>query len=97
MLKSVPASVEPLSTAGLKPMTSPSGPLSNSPSPVLTGQFAAPPSTPGNPSLISSLAGGISSSSLEMLLLERAKLLHQQTNPVAKAFAELQGNTLNRS
>ena len=73
-------------------MTSPSGPLSNSPSPVLPG-LPAPTSVPGNPSPISSLPGGISSSSsssLEMLLLERAKMLQNQ-NPVMKAFAELQG------
>ena len=92
MLKSAVPGVESLSAVGLKPMTSPSVPLSNSPSPVLTGQLPAPSSTPRNPSQISSLAGGGSPSSLEMLLLERAKLLHQQTNPVAKAFAELQGN-----
>ena len=66
-------------------MTSPSGPSSNSPSPGLPGQIPAPTSVPGNP-----LTGG-SSSSLEMLLLERAKMLQNQ-NPVVKAFAELQGN-----
>ena len=84
--------VDPLSTAGIKPMTSPSGPVSNSPSPVITGQFIPPSSTPGNPPLTSpSITGGISASSLEMLLVERAKAL-QQVNPVAKAFADLQGN-----
>ena len=77
-------------------MTSPSGQSSNSPSPVLPGQLPVPTSVPGNPSPISSLTGGIStpsSSSLEMLLLERAKLLQNQ-NPVMKAFAELQGKYL---
>ena len=80
----------------LKPMTSPSGQSSNSPSPVLPGQLPVPTSVQGNPSPISSLTGGIStpsSSSLEMLLLERAKLLQNQ-NPVMKAFAELQGKYL---
>ena len=92
LLKNAPTNEETLGSAGLKPMTSPSGALSNSPSPVFPGSFGAPPSIPGNTPQIPSLPGGISSSSLEMLLLERAKLLQQQQNPVAKAFAELQGN-----
>jgi hypothetical protein len=71
-------------------MTSPSGPVSNSPSPVLPVQLSGQQSAPVNQSHISSLAGVMPSSSLEMLLLERAKILQQQ-NPVAKAFAELQG------
>ena len=83
---------EPLGSSGIKPMTSPSGPLSSSPSPVLLGQFAAPSSNPANHSEMSSLSGGLPSSSLEMLLLERAKLLQQQ-NPMVKALADLQGNS----